>query len=63
MIGLTSQLDQKTVTCKAFSTSKRELQAKRRAMIDAGIPCGTIRSAYGGFRYLHWHSGPKVNYA
>lgn len=54
---------QLTVTASKFRSSKRELVKLRDELRAIGVPCGRIRTVAGGFKFLHWHSGPKVNYA
>lgn len=52
---------QLTVWKYKFSPSRSTLVKERKLLRDAGIPCGTIFLVVGGYRFKHWHSGPKVN--
>lgn len=54
----------KTVTSKY----RHVLYAQRYKLMEDGIPCGRVQSVLEGgritgYKFKHWHSGPKVNLA
>lgn len=54
-----------TVTKRKVFPSKSLAVKARAALLAEGVPCGTIRFKHTTCQhtFLHWHSGPKVNYA
>lgn len=58
-------MSERTVSKRARFPSKSAAVKARSKMLSDGVPCGTPRYSHmtHTWDFLHWHSGPKVNYA
>lgn len=57
-----------TALTTVSSKYRHVLYAQRYKLMEEGIPCGRIYHVQEGgritgYRFKHWHSGPKVNLA